>query len=117
MELTRATSTSAGGFCLLTHPSRDVRVIAFITERPREKHRFQIVTPHGSRLMTQDAFMQTIPRYRQRLTVAPRWYSTMEGAGNVYEKQQVLRHLAERLPGYELHGDAVVTDPSSAAFA
>jgi len=104
-------------FVLITHPTEYRRVLAYIHDRPAETHRYQIVTPHGTRLMTAEAFRRTLSRRIQRLSVAPKWYSAMDGAGNVYEKKQVLRHLTHRLPGYTLADEPVITDATDKALA
>jgi len=100
MEAT--THKSSGGFCLLTHPDADLRVLAYITERPREGYRYEIVTLHGKTELTQRAFRRAVAKRRQRLSVAPRFHSAMAGCETVRERRAVLSHLAQRLPGYDV---------------
>jgi len=107
-------SPSRGGFCLLRHPNADVRTIAYITERPREGYRYEIVTPHGATEVTQDEFRRGVTELRDRLSVAPKWHSKIAGANTTAQKQAVLRLLAEALPCYELPTHRHAPDESRA---
>jgi len=104
-------------FVLITHPTEDRRVLAYIHDRPAEKHRYQVVTPHGSRLMTAEAFTSKLSRRIQRLSVAQRWHNVLGNMDTGFAKQNALRRLARQLPGYDLADEAVVTDPTDKALA
>lgn len=117
MEPLRIHTGDRGRFVLLTHPTEDRRVLAFIHDRPAEKHRYLIVTPHGTRLMTAEAFRRILSRRIQRLSVAPKWHNVLSEMETGFAKQNALRRLARQLPGYDLADEPVITDATDKALA